>query len=217
MSDAVPTTTITEILGRDASLDGRVCGLPRDLRHLGGVARVEVLGQPEDLDVDRLVQSLRRSVNLEGLGADQVLLDEVELLLGDAAVHPGLEQLELEGDAGGRVGCRRERPHRERLPLPIECQPRVSAVRPTALRANRLHQARGERPAEDRVRHAESDVVVVVWPRAQAADEDLGLRPIGLVDEDEVPPLVTAGEGTASAMRSPTGSPDSSFSPRTRA
>ena len=135
------------------------------------------------------MQALRGGVDLERLRADQVLLDEVQLGLRDPPVDPRLEQLELEGDARRGVGRRGEGPHGEGLALPVDGQAGVGAVGPAALRADGLHEARGERPAEDGVGHAERDVVLVVRRGAEGADDDLRLRPLGLVHDDEAAPL----------------------------
>ena len=150
-------------IGEGEALFQRGVRLTRgDRRHLRGEARVVILGETEHLDVDRLVEALRRSVDLERLRTDQVLPNELGLLWRHPTFHPRLQQFELEGGARGRVARGGERPHREGLTLAIDREPGARAVGPSSFRADRPHEARGERAAEDRVCHAESDVIVVV-------------------------------------------------------
>jgi hypothetical protein len=116
-----------------------------------------------------------------------IATNEGELARRDPLVHEGLEQLDLEAQAWRRVGHRGEGPHRERLPVSIGGEARGRAVRPAPFGPDLAHEARGERAAEDGVCDAERNVVRVERRSAERADEDLRLRALRLVDEDEAP------------------------------
>ena len=69
--------------------------------------------------------------------------------------------------------------------LPVDPRARARAVRPPALGADLLHQPRREGPAEDGVRDDERHVVVVIGRRPERPDEDLRLRSLRLVHDEE--------------------------------
>ena len=136
---------------------------------------------------------------------DEVAFGEGELARADAFLAPGLEQLELEGDARRGVFGGGERPHAERVALLVVREARVRAVRPTALGANGAHHARREGAAEDGGGDVQGDVIVVARMAAHFAEEDLRLRPLGFVDEDEPALAVACGRRELQGRRPPTG------------
>src|SRR5690606_30089337 len=110
----------------------------------------------------------------------------LELLGAHAALPPLLEQRELEGDARRRVLGLRKRPQAEGLTVTIVRERRVSPVRPTALAPHFSREARGEGAAEHRVGDEQREILGILRVAAQPSDEDLRLRAVGLVDEEQV-------------------------------
>src|SRR5262245_48892024 len=117
--------------------------------------------------------------------AHEVTPGPTELGGRDALLAKSVQHVELEGEARRRVGRFRKGPQTERLTATIVGQARIRAVRPAAFRPYLLHQPSREGSAERRVRDDEREVIRICRMRTEAADEDLGLRAFGLVDEHE--------------------------------
>ena len=151
--------------------------------------------QIEELGLERLPEALGGRVDLEGVRTDHVVLDERELARRDASAREVLEELELERHARRAVGGGGKGPHRERMALSFDRQASARAVGPPALAPDLAHHPRGERAAEDGRGRDERPVVRVARVCAEAADEDLRLRTLRLVDEEQASPLGRRGLG----------------------
>src|SRR5690606_30210698 len=100
--------------------------------------------------IELLGDALLRRVDLEGPGCADVVLRESQRSFVEI-VGEAREEVELEGEASGRVVRRRRGPDPEELADPCGGEARGGAVGPTAIDADGLHEGAREGAPEGTV------------------------------------------------------------------